>query len=102
MTYEEQLQDERWLWMKDQVMERDFRVCQHCMTGKNLQVHHRYYDDGKMAWEYPMRALITLCKTCHEREHDRVGRHPKDPMLKASIQLRESIQCLRDFIKSRF
>lgn len=36
----------------------------------NLQVHHHYYVKGKMAWEYPDRALITLCGACHEKVHN--------------------------------
>ena len=37
---------------------------------KGLHVHHQYYQHGKLAWEYPDEALITLCWHCHERLHN--------------------------------
>ncbi len=43
----------------------------------NLQVHHHYYIEDHSAWEYPSRALITLCKSCHERLHERKRYMPK-------------------------
>lgn len=36
---------------------------------KNLHIHHTYYQIGKLAWEYPDNALITLCWQCHESLH---------------------------------
>jgi len=36
---------------------------------KNLHVHHKYYQIGKLAWEYPNEALETLCWHCHEKLH---------------------------------
>ena len=36
---------------------------------RNLNIHHKYYQEGKMAWEYPDEALETLCWPCHENIH---------------------------------
>lgn len=36
---------------------------------RNLNIHHEYYQEGKLAWEYPDDALITLCWPCHEKLH---------------------------------
>ncbi|HSB92805.1 MAG TPA: hypothetical protein VLC28_06790 [Flavitalea sp.] len=36
----------------------------------DLNIHHRYYIFGKMAWEYNNDALISLCVECHKREHE--------------------------------
>jgi hypothetical protein len=36
---------------------------------RGLQVHHIYYQDGKMPWDYPSSALKTLCWICHQRFH---------------------------------
>jgi hypothetical protein len=36
---------------------------------KNLHVHHKYYQKGRLPWEYPNDALITLCWDCHENLH---------------------------------
>lgn len=73
MTYEEQLKDERWKQRRAEIISRDFGMCQKCMSSKNLNVHHKYYIDGRMAWEYPDYALITYCRDCHEYEHDENG-----------------------------
>src|SRR5690606_25099401 len=70
MTYEEQLLDPRWRYTRDRIIERDFGICQRCMSSKNINVHHREYHDGKMAWEYPDRLLITLCTKCHREVHN--------------------------------
>lgn len=37
----------------------------------DLNVHHKYYMIGKMAWEYDNEALITLCASCHKKEHEK-------------------------------
>ncbi len=72
MTYEEQLKDERWIAKRQEIIDRDWGYCTKCMSTKNLQVHHLYYAPNKMAWEYPGNALITLCRDCHQLEHDKV------------------------------
>jgi len=36
---------------------------------KGLNVHHKYYIEGKKPWEYDNDALITLCQDCHKLEH---------------------------------
>jgi 5-methylcytosine-specific restriction endonuclease McrA len=70
MNYEQQLLDPRWLEKRQRIIDRDWGICQVCMSGKNLQVHHkRYYNDGRMAWDYPDSELITLCHACHQLHH---------------------------------
>lgn len=32
---------------------------------RGLQVHHTYYQDDRMPWDYPAHALHTLCWICH-------------------------------------
>lgn len=36
----------------------------------NMNVHHKYYKKGLMAWEYPNEALVSLCWNCHEELHE--------------------------------
>lgn len=36
----------------------------------DLNIHHKYYQKGKKAWEYENDALITLCRKCHHTEHN--------------------------------
>lgn len=76
MTYQEQLLDIRWLVRRNEILERDDFCCQDCLRGKNrlskfikLQVHHREYFDGLMAWEYADEYLVTLCDQCHAMFH---------------------------------
>lgn len=38
---------------------------------KNLHIHHKYYQKGKLPWEYPDEALVTLCWSCHESLHSK-------------------------------
>jgi 5-methylcytosine-specific restriction endonuclease McrA len=103
MTYSEQLKDTRWLWKRDQILDRDFSICQICMSGKNLNVHHKRYIKGRMAWEYPDIYLITLCEPCHKKEHS-IGQIPVDetidPIVDAYGKLNDNIRLLRDLIRS--
>ena len=36
---------------------------------QGLHIHHKYYINEFMAWEYDNDALITLCETCHQELH---------------------------------
>lgn len=69
MTYEQQLQTPEWRSKRLEIIERDLWMCQHCMSTRNLQVHHKYYEDDRMAWDYPNIALLTLCDQCHDNVH---------------------------------
>lgn len=37
---------------------------------KGLNIHHKYYVEGKKPWEYPNDALVTLCEDCHQKIHE--------------------------------
>jgi hypothetical protein len=71
MTYQEQIKDPRWQKKRLEIMELDHFTCCCCRaTDKTLNVHHRWYDKGKMIWEYDNICLITLCEDCHKNEHN--------------------------------
>ncbi|GEM_PF-6008465 len=36
---------------------------------RKMNVHHKKYIEGKMAWEYEPNDLITICEECHQRIH---------------------------------
>ena len=65
MKYIEQLNTEQWKQKKSEILKRDNNECQVCMSKQSLQVHHKQYIDGLMAWEYEDKFLITLCKKHH-------------------------------------
>lgn len=55
-----------------------------------LQVHHTYYQEGKMPWEYEEPSLITYCKLCHAEVHEKT----EIPFLSSSgIKLENIKQC---------
>jgi len=67
--YSELLRNPFWQKRRNEILERDQYTCQCCNDQlTNLQVHHKYYISGKMPWEYPDEALITVCELCHEKE----------------------------------
>ena len=37
---------------------------------KDLHVHHKYYQIGKLAWDYPDDAYVTYCWDCHLKIHE--------------------------------
>jgi len=64
------LQDPKWKIKAQFIRKRDGHKCQHC--GKKtprLQVHHTVYIDGLKPWEYENDTLVSLCSTCHKKEH---------------------------------
>lgn len=76
LNYKEQLADSRWLQKKAEILIRDNYTCQKCGIKSHLNVHHKHYESGKLAWEYPDEVLVTLCRDCHENEHEIVP-YPK-------------------------
>jgi len=71
--YSKMYKDPRWQRKRLEIMERDGFCCASCGSGENdgvtLNVHHKVYEKGKMAWEYDDARLVTLCKNCHENFH---------------------------------
>jgi len=65
-----------WKEKADQRMKIDGYVCQCCgsrgTTANPLQVHHFHY--GNFKHEDVFRDLVTLCKSCHESQHNIVRR----------------------------
>lgn len=73
MNYKEQLKTSAWLRKKHEILERDNFVCSKCLKDNyesQLEVHHIAYIKGKKAWEYLDYMLVTLCRECHQKEHD--------------------------------
>lgn len=69
MKYADQLKHPLWKEKRIEILKRDGFRCQDCSAiYKTLHVHHKWYESGKMAWEYENECLITLCEDCHEQE----------------------------------
>ena len=70
--YRDWLKDWRWEERRLELLDRDNYECQCCGATADealLQVHHRYYEEGLLPWDYPDAALVTLCEDCHKRLH---------------------------------
>src|SRR5260370_4869913 len=71
LHYQPLLRRDEWLGHRREILKRDGYRCRGCgrdqvdAVDHELHVHHRYYVQGKLPWEYPDEALITLCKQCH-------------------------------------
>ena len=73
MKYKDQLKTSAWLRRKFDILQRDNYVCSNCLKDNfesQLEVHHLCYIKGKKAWEYQDYMLVTLCRECHQKEHD--------------------------------
>ncbi|WP_229747191.1 HNH endonuclease [Mucilaginibacter galii] len=76
-TYGQLLFDERWRTKRLDILARDRNQCIICNNTQELQVHHRQYhyikaeSQFKPPWDYPENLLITLCKKCHNRGHNK-------------------------------
>lgn len=74
MNYAEKLKHPMWQKKRLEILSRDEFTCQRCGSkDKMLHVHHRYYLKVEFPWEYPDKALVTLCFECHEEEEQMVG-----------------------------
>jgi len=69
INYKEDLKDFRWAKKRKQIFIRDNYTCQKCKATTNLQVHHKKYINGRRPWQYNEKYLITLCDSCHKKEH---------------------------------
>ncbi len=91
--YNELLKKPQWQKKRLEVLQRDNWSCTSCqIKTENLQVHHLIYEKGKKPWEYADHNLITLCESCHQKEH---GLEKNDPL----SLIQEHILNLQSFLK---
>ena len=65
--YREYLKTDAWQRKRYVVLKRDNWTCQSC-GAKATQVHHMKYAKYNIGKE-PIDWLVSLCKTCHEKQH---------------------------------
>lgn len=76
-SYGHLLFDERWKAKRSIILVRDKFKCAICDDSSNLQVHHRQYhfstllNQFKAPWDYADELLVTLCKSCHNKGHNK-------------------------------
>lgn len=70
LTYSEQLRHPNWQRKRLEAMEAAGFECSNCGDKEStLNVHHKRYVKGRMAWEYDLEDLAVLCEPCHATEH---------------------------------
>jgi 5-methylcytosine-specific restriction endonuclease McrA len=75
-SYQEKLFDKRWLAKRETIINRD-KHCIICGSSENLVVHHKQYHYKSRLnmfldpWDYDDKYLITLCRSCHNRGHEK-------------------------------
>jgi len=69
LDYQQQLQDPRWKHCREQAIDAKGAWCERCGSASYLNVHHKRYQYGLMAWEYSLEDLEVLCRFCHEDHH---------------------------------
>lgn len=66
----------QWKRFSQTIIEANNYCCSRCgrkeTEGATLQVHHKYYEQNKKPWEYPISACEVLCKACHAKEHGHI------------------------------
>lgn len=94
-TYEEQLESKEWQDKRQQILERDGHKCSLCGKTKHLNVHHKYYILGHLAWEYEDETFVTLCQKCHKRIHkvSKIVAYKDDRMTIVNTQLTPCYRC---------
>lgn len=72
--YQKLLKDGRWQRFREKKFESVGWHCERCGRAygqDGLQVHHRFYEYGRLPWEYSLAETVCLCFGCHFAEHRR-------------------------------
>ena len=68
--YKHLLEDKRWKEFRLKVMSVRGNKCECCGGTHILQIHHTFYINGKMPWEYDIKDMRVLCIMCHQKIHN--------------------------------
>jgi 5-methylcytosine-specific restriction endonuclease McrA len=67
VPYSQLLLHPRWQAKRNRILSRSGGHCEECGATQALDVHHCYYRYGRLPWQYPDGALLSLCRDCHAR-----------------------------------
>lgn len=68
--YKIQLSRPEWLAFREFIFVVKGKKCELCGSLKDIQIHHKRYINGRLAWEYIPDDVVVLCGNCHKRIHD--------------------------------
>ena len=71
LPYVEFLKSDYWLIVRRAVIRRHNGKCGVCLSSDHLHVHHKSYDHHGEEHEH-LEDLIPLCRSCHEKFHNKV------------------------------
>jgi 5-methylcytosine-specific restriction endonuclease McrA len=70
ISYSEKLQNPRWNEKRLSILKRDGYKCRMCgADNAKINVHHIVYLKDRDPWDYPDSLLISVCDSCHTKEH---------------------------------
>ncbi len=70
-TYKLLLKTDDWKAFSDHVKGLYGNVCQACrLHSAATNVHHHFYEPGKLPWEYGLGDVTVLCPNCHRQMHN--------------------------------
>jgi 5-methylcytosine-specific restriction endonuclease McrA len=69
--YDEHIKSIDWLNIRQRILQRDKNLCQACLINDAQEVHHLTYQN--LGNEF-MFELISVCKPCHDRIHNKPQR----------------------------
>jgi 5-methylcytosine-specific restriction endonuclease McrA len=71
--YKAQLLRPEWQRKRLEILTRDDFTCAICESQeKTLHVHHTFYSEYLLAWQYPTKTLITVCCDCHKTYYHKI------------------------------
>lgn len=84
--YEKALRTPQWRRFRDMILSSRGCGCEKhyvgCLGTKRPEIHHPYYIEGHMPWEYDPDDLMVLCHSCHQTLHRRLARTMNLPELR--------------------
>lgn len=85
--YQIYLRGEHWQNLRKEKLEKNPK-CEKCGTYNSLDIHHLQYRD---LYDVTLKDLQTLCRLCHDKEHDKANKK-KDKISKKERILIQGIQ----------
>lgn len=82
ISYKDQLNHEFWKDKRNHIISIRGSKCERCGSKDFLQVHHKRYIKGRLAWEYEDNLLECLCGNCHKKHHEQELNGNKEEELK--------------------
>lgn len=72
INYRDLLNCYDWQVKRFEILIRDkFRCCDCGELSEKLHVHHKYYIKDLMPWEIDSLGLVSLCRGCHNKRHEK-------------------------------